>query len=350
MMDRVMITGATGFIGSHITRAFIGHGVKVGCLVRRCSDLANLEGLNVELRYGDIRDRESLVSAFKDYDAVIHNAALVADWGPYRDFYKTNVRGTLNVMEACLQNGIEKIIMAGSNAVYGEEDCRTSKNEDSPLNPHYRYFLGRIVPCKLNYYRDTKTLATVLASDYARKFGLNLTILDPVWVYGERELHTGFYEYLRSVQGGMIVTPGCRSNKFHAIYAGDLAEAYYCAFRKGVSGVRRFIIGNERAERMSTIYGLLCREARLKPPRNLPKFVFYPVGLLMEILWSALGFAAPPLLTRGRVNLFYDSITYSVEKAKKILGFVGTYSLEEGIARTVSWYRTNHLLQGREKP
>jgi nucleoside-diphosphate-sugar epimerase len=342
-MDRVMITGANGFIGSHITRAFIKHGINVGCLVRRCSDLSNLEGLEVELRYGDIRDIGSLVNAFKEYNAVVHNAALVGDWGPYQNYFAANVRGTRNVMEACRRNGIKQIIMAGSNSVYGEENSKTAKNEDSALKSHYHYFLVNF-PCRLNYYRDTKTLATISASGYARKHSLNLTILDPVWVYGERELHTGFFDYLRSVKGGMIFMPGCRRNKFHIVYAGDLAEAYYLAYVKKLTGVQRFVIGNQKAERMFRIYKLFCREARLKMPINLPKAVFYPVGLFMEIFYSALGTSKPPLLTRGRVNLFYDSIEYSVEKSKRMLGFVNQHSLEEGIAKTVSWYKTNRLL------
>jgi nucleoside-diphosphate-sugar epimerase len=343
-MERVMVTGATGFIGSHIVRAFLAHGVKVGCLARRNSDLANLEGLEVDLSHGDIREKGTLVSAFKDCDAVVHNAALVGDWGKYRDFYATNVRGTLNVMEACQRNGIRRIIMAGSNAVYGEENCKTAKSEDSPLNPHYRYFLDSILPCKLNYYRDTKALATKAASEYAKSSGLDLTILDPVWVYGERELHTGFYEYLRSVKGGMIFMPGCKRNRFHVVYAGDLAEAYYLAFRKKLPGVQRFLIGDRTAERMSRIYRLFCREARLKMPMNLPKAVFYPIGFFMEAFSSALGSPEPPLLTRGRINLFYDTIEYSVDKSRRMLGFVSKHSLEEGIARTVAWYKTNRML------
>jgi nucleoside-diphosphate-sugar epimerase len=95
---------------------------------------------------------------------------------------------------------------------------------------------------------------------------------------------------------------------------------------------------------MLRIYKLFCREARLKMPIILPKAVFYPVGLFMEIFCSALGTLEPPLLTRGRVNLFYDSIEYSVEKSKRILGFVNNHSLEEGIAKTVSWYKANRLL------
>jgi nucleoside-diphosphate-sugar epimerase len=342
--DRVLITGANGFIGSHITRAFIAHGVTVGCLVRKSSDLANLEGLDVELRYADIRDPAGLADAVKGYDVLIHDAALVGDWGAYRDFYQTNVRGTLNVLEACRQNGIKQVLMAGTCSVYGEEDSRTVKDEESPLNPHYRYFLGTRVPCKLNWYRDTKTVATILAAEHARRFEMDLTILDPVWVYGEREVHTGFYEYLSAVRDGMIVMPGRHGNKFHVIYAGDLAEAYYLAFAKRIPGVQRFIVGNARAERMSRIYRLFCREAGLKPPVNLPKLVFYPAGFLMEMLASALGAAAPPLLTRGRVNLFYDSIQYSAEKARRVLGFVNEHSLEEGIAKTVSWYRERGMI------
>jgi nucleoside-diphosphate-sugar epimerase len=343
-MNKVMITGATGFIGSHITRSFCENQVKVGCLVRKASSLANLEGLPVEFRNGDIRNIEDLTKAFTGYDWVIHNAAKVSDWGDYDDFYQTNVTGTVNVLTACVQAGIKNILMTGSNSVYGEENSPLLKDEDSLCNSHYRYFGDSLFPCKLNYYRDTKALAKKEALTFAATLGLNLTILEPVWVYGERELNGGFYEYLKTAKAGIPFVPGAKHNKFHVIYAGDLARAFILAYTKQLTGLNCILVGNEQAESMERIYGLFCSEAGLKKPGNLPKALTYPPAILMELIYTLLNTQNPPLLSRGRVNMFYDNIEFSVEKAKRILGFRNSFSLEEGIKRTVLWYKEQGLI------
>lgn len=343
-MNKVMITGATGFIGSHITRAFCENEVKVGCLVRKGSNLANLEGQPVEFRIGDIKNTGDLTRAFTGYDWVIHNAAKVSDWGDYDEFYQTNVTGTVNVLTACVQAGIKNILMTGSNSVYGEEHSPIVKDESSPYNSHYRYFGDNLFPCKLNYYRDTKALAKKEALAFAATLDLNLTILEPVWVYGERELNGGFYEYLKTAKAGIPFVPGAKQNKFHVIYAGDLAKAYVSAYAKQLAGLNCILIGNEQVENMDRIYGLFCSEAGLKKPGTLPKALTYPVALLMEFLYTLFNSSNPPLLTRGRVNMFYDNLEFSVEKAKQILGFRDSYSLEEGIKRTVLWYKEHGLI------
>ncbi|HWQ40670.1 MAG TPA: NAD-dependent epimerase/dehydratase family protein [Desulfosporosinus sp.] len=343
-MNKVMITGATGFIGSHITRAFSENQVKVGCLVRKASDLVNLEGLPVEFRTGDIRNTGDLTRAFNGYDWVIHNAAKVADWGNYDEFYQANVIGTVNVLTACVQVGIKNILITGSNSVYGEENSPIVKNETSPYNSHYPYFGDNIFPCKLNYYRDTKALAKKEALAFAARHDLNLTIIEPVWVYGEWELNGGFYEYLKTAKVGIPYVPGTKSNKFHVIYAGDLARAYVLAYTKQLTGINCFLVGDEQAENMDRIYGLFCSEAGLKKPRNLPKALSYPVALLIELLYTLVNSQSPPLLTRGRVNMFYDNMEVSVEKAERILGFRNSFSLEEGIKKTVLWYKERGLI------
>lgn len=340
----VMITGATGFIGSHITREFCENHVRVGCLIRNDSSLSNLEGLSVELKTGDIRNIEELTSAFSGYDWVIHNAAKVADWGDYKEFYQTNVVGTVNVLTACVRAGIKNILITASNSVYGEENCSVAKDEQSPYNSHYPYFGDRLFPCKLNYYRDTKALAKKEALAFGVKHDLNLTILEPVWVYGERELNTGFYEYLKTAKAGIPFVPGTKQNKFHVIYARDLARAYFLAYTKQLTGIHSILVGNERPENMDKIYKLFCTEAGLKKPRNLPKALVYPAAFLMELLFTLFNSPNPPLLTRGRVNMFYDNIEFSVEKARQVLGFKNSFSLEEGVRRTVLWYKQQDLI------
>lgn len=340
----VMITGATGFIGSHITRAFCEKQIKVGCLIRKGSSLSNLEGLPVELKTGDIRNVEELTSAFSGYDWVIHNAAKVADWGDYEEFHQTNVVGSLNVLTACVQAEIKNILLTGSNSVYGEENCFDVKDEEAPYHSHYQYFADSFFPCKLNYYRDTKALAKKEALAFAARHDLNLTILEPVWVYGERELNTGFYEYLKTAKAGVPFVPGVSQNKFHVIYAGDLARAYFLAYTKQLTGRHCFLVGNEQSENMDRIYGLFCSEAGLKKPGNLPKALVYPLAFLMELLFTLCKSSTPPLLTRGRVNMFYDNIEFSIEKAKQILGFNNSLCLEEGIKRTVLWYKQQGMI------
>ncbi|KGK88223.1 NAD-dependent epimerase [Desulfosporosinus sp. HMP52] len=345
-MDKkgVLITGGTGFIGSHITREFCENQVKVGCLIRNESQLANLEGLPVELETGDIRNIGDLTEVFRGYEWVIHNAAKVADWGNYQEFYQTNVAGTVNVLKACVQAGIKNILMTGSNSVYGEENSFLLKDEESPYNSNYPYLGDSFFPCKLNYYRDTKAMAKQEGLAFAEKHDLNLAILEPVWVYGEREFNTGFYEYLKTAKAGIPLVPGAKNNKFHVIYAGDLARAYFLAYKKQLTGRHCMLIGNEEPENMDKIYDLFCSEAGLRKPGNLPKALSYPIAFLMELLFTIFKAQNPPLLTRGRVNMFYDNIEFSIEKANHILGFRNSFSLEDGIKRTVAWYKEQGLI------
>lgn len=339
MSNKVIITGANGFIGSHIVKRFCNEGVTVTCLVRKDSNREALKEFNVEYQYGDICDRLSLKDAFKGHDFVIHNAAYVKDWGDYDTFYRTNVEGTLNVLYACLANGIQDVIVTGTNAVYGEEDATAIKNEESPCNSHYRYFLDGIFPCQLNYYRDTKCVAAQKAIDFATQKEINLTILDPVWVYGENGAETIFLKYIESAEKGVRFSPGSRKNKFHTVYAGDVARAYYVAFKKRLKGIHRIIIGDFQCEYMDTIFSLFCQHAQVKKPRLLPKWMVYPLGFSLEIIYALFNAKNPPLLTRGRVNMFYDNIEYATLNAERVLGFKSGYSLSEGIKNTVEWYK-----------
>jgi nucleoside-diphosphate-sugar epimerase len=171
---------------------------------------------------------------------------------------------------------------------------------------------------------------------------LRICFIEPVWVYGERELHTGFYEYLKTAKDKTPFICGSKRNLFHAVYAGDLAKAYYLAYARKAAG--SYIIAPPRAEKMDEIYRVFCEEAGYKKPRNLPKFLCYPIGFFAEFFWTLFRAKNPPLLTRGRVNMFYDSIEYSARKANGELGFECEYTLTEAVRRTVAWYKKEGLL------
>jgi nucleoside-diphosphate-sugar epimerase len=313
-------------------------------LARAGSKLDHARSLGAEIRTGDLLDPESLNRAAEGCDQIIHTAALASDWAMWEDFCAANVQGTLNVLEVCKLSRIQHAVLTGSISSYGEEDCVTPKDELSPYRSHYPYFLDRIFPSRLNYYRDSKALATRKAIEFAQEHALSITILEPAWVYGEREFRTGFYSYVKAVKEGLRWMPGCKQNLFHVIYAKDVARAYVMAARSRLPGVERIIIGNPRPEFMHRILDLFCREAGTAAPRFLPRWVAYPAGFCLEIISTLLRASEAPLLTRGRVNMFYDSIAYSAQKAKHLLGFEAEFSIEQGIQQTVTWYKANQLL------
>lgn len=342
-MEKVMITGGNGFVGSHIVRCFIEKGIKIKCLLRENSNLDNIKELDVEIVYGDIKNFESLKESFKDCTFVIHTAALARDWGKYEEFYDTNVEGVLNVLKASKENNIKNIIITSTNSVYGEENNYMVKDESFNHNSHYKYFLDNIFPCKMNYYRDTKALGKEKALVYSKENDLNVTFIEPVWVYGEREFHSIFFEYMNTARKSPLLM-GSKKNLLHVIYAKDLAKAYYKAFEKKLNGINSIIIGNKEADYMDKIFSIFCKEANIKKPKNLSKYIIYPIGFILELIYTILNLKNPPLLTRGRVNMFYDNIEYSPKLAKKLLDFENEYSLEEGIKNTVKWYKEKGLI------
>ncbi|MFC2152257.1 NAD-dependent epimerase/dehydratase family protein [Bacteroidota bacterium] len=342
--QKVIITGAAGFIGGHVTEYFYKNDIDVSCFIRNSSDLTYIKEFPIKIINGSIVDPNNLENSLKDANCVIHIAALARDWGKYKDFYETNVIGTINVLKACKTNNIQNVIITGSISSYGEEDSKEIKTEEHPFNSHYEYFLDSIFPCKMNYYRDTKALATKEAIKFAIENNLNLTIIEPVWVYGENEFNTGFYEYIKSVKSKIPFSLGSKKNKFHVVYAKDLARAYFLAFKKKLSGVNRILIGNMQIDYANKIYSTFCNELGVKKPKNIAKQIVYPIGFLMELVYTIFSIKKAPLLTRGRVNMFYDNIEYSTLKAEELLGFTNNYSIEDGIKETVRWYKENGLI------
>jgi len=343
-MDKIVITGASGFIGGHVAEYFCSQGLRPLCMLRDVGKSAFLRTLPVELVQGDVRSPADLRPVFTGARLVIHTAAKVSDWGRYSDFHTVNVAGTVNVVRAAIEAGCSHVIITGTNSCYGEENSTVIKNEDSGYNPHYPYFLDRVFPSGLNHYRDTKAQGNTQAMELAARHNLDLTIIEPVWVYGEREFRSGFYEYLKTVGSGIPFFPGSAKNRFHTIYVRDLARLYYLAAKAHPRGVQRYLACDPTAEKQRTLFAMFCHAAGYRLPRRLPKFLVYPPALLMEAVAQLFGARRAPLLTRATVNIFYDNIEYSGDRARRELGFASAYAREESIRRTVAWYRDNNLL------
>ncbi len=340
----IFLTGATGFIGSHLAEYFSTHGFQVVCGIRQKNEPYFLQTLPVKLVHADLTDLESLIQATKGASVVIHTAGKVSDWGKWQEFYDANVTGTNNVLMACKTNHVNRIITTGSVSCFGEENCKIPKNEQSPHHPQYPYFLEKIWPSGMNYYRISKSIAAKETEEFALKHQLNATVIHPVWVYGEREFSSGFYEYMKSVKSGVPFGPGSKKNLFPVIYVRDLAQAYHLVLQYAPDGFNSYIIGDKTIPKQEEIFSLICQEMCVRKPMNIPKAIAWPIGFMAELTASLLKMKNPPFLTRARVNIFYDSICFSTQKAEDELSFSCRFSLEEGIKNTVQWYKDNRLI------
>lgn len=346
---RVCITGSNGFIGSHVADTFAEAGIPALCQLRPGSSDTNLmEGCHDhQLLYSPLDTPEAvefLTQSFQGLECVIHIAGRSCDWGSHRQFELGNLSATRNVCESALRAGVKRLIMAGSISSYGEEHHPKSKSEDDAYAPRQNYPLGGLFPSAMNHYRETKAAASRWALEFARRHGLQLTLLEPVWIFGERESSSGFLEYL-DVARILPVVPGCRTNIFPVLYVRDLAYAFLQVFQKQPQGVEKFIVGSQQQRTMQEVYTAFCRAADIRSPRLLPRLPCMVLGVVLEFLWTLFRSRNPPPISRSRVDMLFDSIPFSAEKFHQTFGPFPETPFEEAVRNTIAWYRQNRSRQ-----
>ncbi|MCK5306140.1 MAG: NAD-dependent epimerase/dehydratase family protein [Candidatus Omnitrophica bacterium] len=346
---RVFITGASGFIGSHIVDRLVEAGYELTALVREQSDLSFVPTDRLTLCQGDLTDYESVEKAMKNCEVVVHAAARTSDWGNKEKFYRANVEGTQNLLKAARENKIKKIILISTTAVLGEEDSPLPKKEDCPYKPVMPYFIGGYFGSGMNLYRHTKMLAEKKAIKFCSENGIGLIVLRPVWVYGPREFHAGPYEFCRAVLSGSRFLPMGRKNRFHVIYVKDVAISVELALKKDLAGVHIFNLGNEEAPCIRNYFSLFCEHLNVKSPFYVSFRLVYPAGILLELLARLFRAKKPYLLTSARVKMFYCNNIYDVSKARRVLGFRAEMPLDEGVRETIQWWKDNGYLADRKE-
>ena len=174
-MSSNLVTGASGFLGSHLAEALVARGERVRALVRPTSQIAHLQSLGVELAYGDLTDEHSLRRALEGIERVYHCAALVADWGAsWAAFRAANVTGLRSLLDAASAVGVRRFVHVSTSDVYGYPD--------HPVDETAPYRL-RGWP-----YGDTKIAGEQLVWAYYHEHGLPITVVRPVTVYGPRSI------------------------------------------------------------------------------------------------------------------------------------------------------------------
>lgn len=326
---KVLVTGASGFLGGWLVRRLINEGLDVSVLARNTSDLSEIQGLRFTQIEGDITDAPGLVEAFKSHDSVFHLAGLVAYSRSARpDMEKINVQGTLNVLEACMKGKIRRLVYMSSVVAVGATfDGKTLLNESSTYN------VGHL---NLGYF-ETKHKAELLVLDAAKKGEVDAVVLNPGTVYGGADAKKGSRKTQVKVAQGRF--PFYPYGGVNVISVHDVVDATLAAWKVGRTG-ERYILANENLT-IKAAFDLIAKAAGVEPPKiALPKTLIFGLGYAGDFL-ERLGVKGPISLESAWTSSMYH--WFDPSKARSELN-LGKRAAKDAIQESVDWMKEHKLI------
>jgi dihydroflavonol-4-reductase len=325
-----LVTGATGFVGSHVVRALLSRGREARVLARPGSRRDNLAGLSVEIVEGDLTDPPSLARAMKGVSTLYHVAADYRLWArDPRELYAANVGGTENVLRAAAEAGVPKVVYTSSVAALGLSESGAA-DETTPV------IRDRII----GHYKKSKYDAERVAEAWARK-GLPIVIVNPSTPIGERDIKP-------TPTGQMIVDflnrklPAYVDTGLNLVDVRDVAEGHLLAAEKGKIG-ERYILGNRDMTLKEILDALAMRTGLPSPSLRLPHWIPISAAAAGTALSRLTGRA--PRVSLESVRMSTHRMFFSPAKAVRELGLPQT-PVEEALERAVAWFRQSGYVRG----
>jgi dihydroflavonol-4-reductase len=330
---KTLLTGSTGFLGSAILRQLLEDGREVKVFIREKSDTTNIDGVDVEIAYGDLRDSDSLQSALSGCDVLYHTAAYYSLWNQdKRIIYDINVDGTRKILQAAQLQNIEKVVYTSTVGCVGLNKDTTPSNEGTPFN----------LNTLSNDYKKSKYQAEQVALEFARN-GLPVIIVNPSTPVGPRDI--------KPTPTGKIILdflnremPAYLETGLNLIDVDDCARGHILAEQKGVLG-DRYILGNQN---MSLFDILITLEniTGLKAPRiKMPFWVALSAGWACEMISNNIT-GKPPAVPLAGVKMAKHHMYFDSSKAVKNLGLPQNL-IENALRRSVDWFKDNNYLTTR---
>ncbi len=328
MSQRVLVTGGTGFTGSHLCRRLAELGYDVRALVRSPEKAKPLEEIGVCIVQGDLKDRRSTVRAVEDCDLVYHIAAAYRQEGlPDREFWEVNVTGTENMLEAAKECGVGRFVHCSTVGVHGHIE-NPPADETAPYKPG-------------DVYQDTKLDGEKLALEYFRKNGLPGVVFRPVGIYGPGD--TRFLKLFRHIKSGRFHMIGSGRALYHLTYIDDLIDGIILCGTKTEALNNIYILGGEGYMTLNEFVSIIAKIVGAKVSRwHIPFRPVYTAAFLCEKLCKPFGIEPP--IYRRRVDFFRKDRAFDISKAKRELGYSPKVTPLEGLKKTADWYIKNGLM------
>ena len=331
---RLLITGATGFIGGRLARRLAQEGRPVRCLVREHSDTSSLEELDVELAVGDLTSGRSLSRAVTGCEFVFHCGALVSDWATTQEITRTNVAGTRNLLEAAAGASVRRFVHFSTTDVYGHPGTGTV--DESYASRGFS-----------NWYAQTKLAAEGEVRRLEAAGDLDSVILRPATVYGPGSCDVvgGIARAIRD--RSMLLIDGGRSDA-GLCFVENLLDAALLALEHDAAPGQAFNVSDDlgvtwREFTDGLAEGLGCSRVRW----SVPYWAANGVGTSLEhgyrLLRRTTGLTVKPLLSRQAVQVLGRDQTFSSRKARELLGWEPRVDYPTGLDATLAWLRTDYL-------
>lgn len=318
-----LVTGASGFIGSHIADRCLKDGYQVRVLVRKGNgaipDLANRDVTVIE---GDIRDASAVSRAVEGCDIVFHAAAVTSDWGELQDFIDINVGGTRNVAEAALRTRVGRLVYISTIELF---DHMKSERIDEGMPCHIRN----------QPYPDTKIAATRLIWEYAAR-GLEVSVVYPAMVYGPGD-RTVFPLIADGLSKGMLFYWAWHA-RMNLVYIDNLVDLVMLAATHPEAAGEGFLACDSTVPTFEAFCDRLASGIDVRPPFiYLPFSLAYLLASIMEMVYRFTGSDTRPMLTRQAVTLLASRAMFDTSKARNKLGWNPKVTYDEGFQITLDW-------------
>lgn len=326
MKERVLITGASGFVGYHLIIAALKNNLEVYAAVRKSSNISHLKDLDIEytdLRYTDVAALEADIKE-KQYTYIIH-AAGVTRARTIEEYNSINADNTFNLASAAAAAGVKKFVLISSLAAVGPiDDINDTITEDTPARPVTAYGKSKLI-----------------AEEKLAKVGnLNYTILRPTAVYGPRD--TGIFIFFKQLSKGIEAYIGKFQQKLSFIYVTDLADASIIALKNGTT--KAYILSDGNGYAKDDLGKEGKKALGIKTLKIHVGVIFMKMVAIVAEKVSNLKGEAPILNTEKLSELTAINWTCDIGPAKKDLNFDPKYNLSEGVAETIKWYKLNKWL------
>ncbi len=318
--NRALVTGATGYIGSHLVPSLRRAGYSIVALVRDESRAARL-GEGVELFVGDLTRPETLVGLERGVDVVVHCASDLGKWGtPDSRVHAVNVQGAIDLLRRFRESGLRRFVHLSAGGVTG------------PTQPRV---VDETCDCKpATIYERTKLLAERRLLELALAWDVPLLVVRPTFTYGPGDPHK--LPLFRAVQRGRYAFIGGGQSVNHPVFIDDVVRGILLALERGRPGEVYILGGPEPVTKRQLVHAIADGLGVKRPRASVPRWLAMIAAWNLEWLGRLLRF--PPILTRSRVLMMTGNFGYSIAKARAELGYAPEIGLAEGIAAAVRSY------------
>jgi len=321
---RAFLTGASGFIGSHLVEFLLKKKWQVRAL-RHQSKIHREE--EIEIIRGDVRDFYTLKDALEETDVLFHMAAsLGSDLISKDEFYKINAEGTKNVLKAAQDKKVKRVVHLSSAGVLGSIEKNEIASEEYPLNP-------------MSIYDESKLEGEKVALQMAQE-GMNIVVVRPGWVYGPGDKRT--FKLVKSIAKKKFVLVSKGTTWQTPIYIQDLIEGILLCTERGREGEIYHLSGGEVLRVREIVEIIASATGKKIPSFTLPLLPVKLTAWSLEKIFSIFRKEAP--LNLAKLSFFIHPKPLSIKKAEKELGFAPRKNFKEGMALAVSWYKENNWL------